>query len=112
MRGAGEAQPTVAGELPDVPNRPHPKCASVLTAILIVIVLVTLYWTTSRCLCHSESCANPVTKLARILDSTYSPSSSPRLTRYCPRRVLLATALAAGILIDIVLLTNEEQRKP
>jgi len=37
------------------------------TGTLIDIVLVTLYCTTSRCLCHSESCANPVTKLAIIL---------------------------------------------
>jgi len=34
---------------------------------LIDIVPATLYCTTSRCLCHSESCTNHVTKLAIIL---------------------------------------------
>jgi len=34
---------------------------------LIDIVLVTLYCTTSQCLCHSESCTNHVTKLTIIL---------------------------------------------
>jgi len=38
------------------------------------IVLVTLYCTTSRCLCHSESYANHVTKLAIIL--TIIPATS------------------------------------
>jgi len=37
------------------------------TGTLIDIVLVTLYCTTSRCLCHSESYANYVTKLTIIL---------------------------------------------
>ena len=37
------------------------------TGTVIDIVPVTLYCTTSQCLCHSESCANHVTKLAIIL---------------------------------------------
>jgi len=42
--------------------------AIVLAAVtLIDIIPVTLYCTTSRCLCHSESCTNHVTKLAIIL---------------------------------------------
>jgi len=55
-----------------------------------------VYSTTSRCLCHSESCANHAIKLAIILAASYSLSSSPRLTRYCPRRVLLALILVAS----------------
>jgi len=54
---------------------------------LIDIVLLTLYSTTSRCLCHSESCANHVTKL-----TTYSS----RLTRSHTRRILLAATLATS----------------
>ena len=55
-----------------------------------------MYSTTSRCLCHSESCANHAIKLAIILATSYSLSSSPRLTRYHPRRVLLALILVAS----------------
>jgi len=68
------------------------------------IVLITVYSTTSRCLCHSESCANHVTKLAIIHAASYSLSSSPRLTRSHSRRVLLAIVLAAGVLIAILLI--------
>jgi len=51
----------------------------VLTAgTLIDIVPITLYCTTSQYLCHSESCANHVTKIAIILAiipaTSYSPS--------------------------------------
>jgi len=43
----------------------HVLLAIILAAgTLIDIVLLTVYCTTSRCLCHSESCANHVTKLA------------------------------------------------
>jgi len=55
-----------------------------------------VYSTTSRCLCHSESCANHAIKLAIILAASYSLSSSPRLTRYRPRRILLALILVAS----------------
>ena len=72
--------------------------------VLIDIVLVTVYSTTSQCLCHSESCANHVTKLAIILAVSYSLSSSPRLTRSHSRHVLLAIVLATGILIAILLI--------
>ena len=50
--------------------------------VLIDIVLVTVYSTTSRCLCHSESYANHVTKLAIIHAASYSLSSSSRLTHH------------------------------
>ena len=89
-----------------------------------------MYSTTSRCLCHSESCASHAIKLAIILAAWYSLSSLLRLTRYCPRpvllslilvvsyslpyssrltrshtrRVLLATVHATGILIAILLI--------
>jgi len=62
---------------------PHLTCnhtrrvllAIVLTAgTLIDIVLLTVYCSTSRCLCHSESCANLVTKLAIILAASYLQS--------------------------------------
>jgi len=56
----------------------HVLLTIVLAAgVLIDIVLVTVYSTTSRCLCHSESCTNHVTKLAIILAASYSLSSSP-----------------------------------
>jgi len=55
-----------------------------------------VYSTTSRCLCHSESCANQAVKLAIILTTSYSLSSSPCLTRYRPHRVLLALVLIAS----------------
>jgi len=55
-----------------------------------------VYSTTSRCLCHSESCANHAIKLAIILAASYSLSSSPCLTHYRPRRVLLALILIAS----------------
>ena len=83
----------------------HVLLAIVLaTGILIDIVLVTVYSTTSQCLCHSESCANHVTKLAIILTASYSLSSSPCLTRSHSRHVLLAIVLAAGVLIAILLI--------
>jgi len=74
---------------------PHLTCihthrillAIVLAAgTLIDIVLLTVYCTTSRCLCHSESCANLVTKLAIILAASYLQSYSPRPTCYRPCR--------------------------
>jgi len=55
-----------------------------------------VYSTTSRCLCHCESCANHAIKLAIIFAASYSLSSSPRLTHYCPRRVLHALILVAS----------------
>jgi len=55
-----------------------------------------VYSTTSRCLCHSERCANHAMKLAIILTASYSLWSSPRLTRYGPRRVLLAPILVTS----------------
>jgi len=58
--------------------------------------LVTVYSTTSQCLCQSEGCANHAIKLAIILAASYSLSSSPRLTRYHPRHVLLAIVVAAS----------------
>jgi len=71
--------------------------AKLIDILLIDIVLVTSYCTTScRCSCHSESCANHVTKLAIILAASYSLSSSLCPTRYRPRRVLLAIILAAS----------------
>ena len=83
----------------------HVLLAIVLTAsTLIDIILVTVYSTTSRCLCHSESYANHVTKLAIILAVSYSLSSSPHLTRSHSRHVLLAIILATGVLIAILLI--------
>ena len=58
--------------------------------------LITVYSTTSRCLCHCQSCANHAIKLAIILATSYSLSSSPCLTRYHPRCVLLALILVAS----------------
>jgi len=55
-----------------------------------------VYSTTSRCLCHSASCANHAIKLTIILAASYSLSSSPRPTCYRPRRVLLALILVAS----------------
>jgi len=73
---------------------------------LIDIVLLTVYCTTSRYLCHSESCANLVTKLAIILAASYLQSYSPHPTCYRPhrqhphrhhtRRVLRVLILAAS----------------
>jgi len=89
-----------------------------------------VYSTTSRCLCHSESCANHPIKLAILLAASYLLSSSPRRTRYRPhcvlltlilvtsyslpysshltgshcRRVLLAIVHTAGVLIAILLI--------
>ena len=78
--------------------------AIVLTAgTLIDIVLVTVYCTTSRCLCHAESYADLVTKLAIILVTSYSLPYPPHLTRSHTRRVLPAIVLAASTLIDIIL---------
>jgi len=83
----------------------HVLLAIVLAAgVLIDIVLVTVYSTTSRCLCHSESCSNHVTKLTIILAASYSLSSSPHLTRSHSHHVLLAIVLAAGVLIAILLI--------
>jgi len=88
----------------------HSHSRQVLLAIvlaactLIDIVLVTVYSSTSQCLCHSESCANM---------SQSSPSYSPRPTLYRPCHILLALIVAtsyslsrvltASTLIDIVL---------
>jgi len=83
----------------------HVLLAIVLAAgVLIDIVLVTVYSTTSQCLCHSESYANHVTRLAIILAASYSLSSLPRLTRSHSRHILLAIVLATGILIAILLI--------
>jgi len=71
---------------------------------LIDIVLVTVYSTTSRCLCHSESCTNHVTKLVIILAASYLLSSSLCLTCSHSCHVLLAIVLAAGVLIAILLI--------
>jgi len=66
----------------------HILLAIVLAAsTLIYIILVTVYSTTSRCLCHSDSCANK---------SQSSPSYSPRPTRYYPCHVLLALIVATS----------------
>jgi len=70
---------------------------------LIDIVLITLYCTTSRCLCHSESCANLVTKLAIVLIGSYSLPYPPSLTRSHTHRVQPAIVLTASTLIDIIL---------
>src|SRR3978361_2526717 len=60
-------------------------------------ILVTLYCTTSRYVCHSESYANHVTKLATvILVASYSPSYSPHCTRHHTRRIVLAIIRAAS----------------
>jgi len=69
----------------------HYTCCVLLTIVLaagtlIDIVLITVYCTTSRCLCHSESCAN------------YFKA------RYHTRHVLLAIVLTASILIAILLI--------
>ena len=53
---------------------------------LIDMVLLTVYCTTSWCLCHSESYANLVTKLAIILAASYLQSYTPRPTCYRPCR--------------------------
>ena len=64
---------------------------------VIDIILLTSYYTTPhRCSCHSESCANHARKLATILAASYLLSSSPPLTRYRPRHVLLALILIAS----------------
>ena len=83
----------------------HLLLAIVLAASTLTdIVLVTVYSTTSQCLCHSESCANHVTKLAIILTASYSLLSSPRLTSSHRHHVLLAIVLTAGVLIAILLI--------
>ena len=56
------------------------------TSTLIDIVLVTVYCTTSQCLCHSQSCANHFK------------------ARHHTRRVLLAIVLTTSILITILLI--------
>ena len=53
---------------------------------LIDIVLLTVYCTTSQCLCHSESCANHVTKVTIVLTASYLQSYLPYPTCYRPRR--------------------------
>jgi len=93
------------------PHRHFTRCAFLATLLAVIllidIVLVTSYCTTSRrCSCHSERCAKHVTKLAIILVMSFSPPYSPPLTRSHTRRVLLAIVLTAGTLIDIVLLTG------
>jgi len=83
----------------------HVLLTIVLAAgVLFDIVLVTVYSTTSRCLCHSKSCANHITKLAIILTRSYSLSSSPRPTSSHSHHVLLTIVLAAGVLIAILLI--------
>jgi len=83
----------------------HVLLAIVLAAgVLIDIVLVTVYSTTSWCLCHSESSTNHVTKLVIILTVSYSLSSSPYLTRSHSHHILLAIILTAGVLITILLI--------
>ena len=56
------------------------------------------------CLCHSESCANHITKLGIILAAFYSLSSSPHLTRSHSHHVLLAIVLTSDVLIAILLI--------
>jgi len=60
--------------------------------------------------CHSESCANHVTKLAIILVASYSPLYSLRLTCTHTRRVRLTIVLAAGTLMDIILAASYTPR--
>jgi hypothetical protein len=75
----------------------HALLAIVLAAgILIDIVLVTSYCTTSHCLCRSESYANHVTKLAIILVASSSPSySSPgRRAKESLQRAAIARTVA------------------
>jgi len=55
-----------------------------------------VYSTTSQCLCHSERCANHTIKLAIILTASYLLSSSPCLTCYHPRHVLLTPILVTS----------------
>ena len=62
-----------------------------------------MYSTTSRCLCHSESCANHAIKLAIILAASYSLSSSLRFTRYRPRHV---RSLTRRVLLAPILVTS------
>jgi len=71
-------------------TRSHTHCV-LLTIVLaagtlIDIVLVTVYCTTSQCLCHSERCANHVK------------------ARHHTRHVVLPIVLAASILIAILLI--------
>ena len=76
----------------------HVFLAMLLAAILLIdIILITSYCTTShRCYCHSESCANHVTKLAIILIASFSPSYLPHLTHTQTRCILLALILTAS----------------
>jgi len=69
-----------------------PTAVKHIDILLINIVLVTSYCTTScRCSCHPESFTNHVTKLAIILAASYSLSSSPpppSLTSYSSLRIV------------------------
>ena len=58
----------------------------IATSTLIDILLVTVYYTTSWCLCYSQSCANHFK------------------ARHHTHRVLLAIILTAGVLIAILLI--------
>ena len=98
------------------PTRYHPR------RVLLALIVTTFYSLSSSppapsltsysllCIlqlpgvCHSESCANHVTKLAIILAASYLLSFSPRLTHSHSRHVLLAIVLTTGILIAILLI--------
>jgi len=72
--------------------------------LLIDIVLITSYCTTSRCCSsHSEIYANHVTKLAIILLVSFMPSYLPCLTRFHTHHVLLALILAVSYLLSSLL---------
>jgi len=62
----------------------------IATGILINIVLVASYCTTSPCICPSESCANHVPKCIDLQAASYSRSSTPpQSSLYHTRRVVL-----------------------
>jgi len=105
-----------------LPATSLPPCSSTSCSSCRIVQLPTV--------CRSESCANNLIKLVDLLDTSYLLSSTPpassstsyssRLTCYHPRRqhphryphrhrtrcVLLAIIHAAGILIDIVLVSS------
>jgi len=81
------------------------------TSTLIDIILVTVYSTTSRCLCNSESCANHVTKLAIILATSYLLSSStpaPSLSSYSSLCILQLP----GVSVTLRAMLTMSQRLP
>jgi len=92
---AASYSPTLAASYPLSFSPPAPSLTSYTSRCIVQFPAV----------CHSESCANHVTKLAIILAASYLQSYSPHLTCNHTRRVLLAIILAAGTLIDIVLVT-------